>query len=115
MVKAPGEDPIKKAQRLRAEIDLKKRELEEAVRAANEIERKLMGSRAVASCAAFKELFLNIPKMDDQAFGKVLTEISPQAYPKEANVGKRFGLSDKEIEEAKDRGVSLARRILSGQ
>lgn len=65
------------------------------------------GTKAVALAAALKAVIQEIRAIDPEMLGEGFKEISPQAMPKEANVGKRYGLSETQIKNAKDKANKL--------
>lgn len=80
-----------------------------AVREQEELAKR--GPRAVAVAAALKEAVQAFKRElpDDQP--EWMRNIVPQSYPKEAVIGKRFGLSETQIHEAKEKGAKAITRL----
>lgn len=65
------------------------------------------GQKAVALASMLKSVIAEIKTHDPEILGEAFAGITTQAMPKEANVGKRYGLSETQIENAKAKGAKL--------
>lgn len=79
--------------------------LQERIEAAKKVP---TGLKAVALASALKNVLLEIKAFDPEILGDALAgSLTPQSMPKEANIGKRYGLSETQISNAKDKGAKL--------
>lgn len=76
--------------------------LEERIRMAKMVP---TGLRAIALITSLKETIRSIREIDESILGEVLGPIAPQAMPKEASTAKRYGLSETQVKNAKDKAV----------
>ena len=76
--------------------------LEERVKAAKLVP---TGVRAIALISALKATITAIREIDESILGEVIGQMSPQAMPKEATTARKFGLSETQVKNAKDKGV----------
>lgn len=63
------------------------------------------GLRAIALVAGLKEIMKGIREIDETILGEVLGPIAPQAMPKEATTARKYGLSETQVKNAKDKAV----------
>lgn len=97
-------EALERAKRELAAIQSSMADLEAAAaREAEELAKR--GPRAVAVTAALKEAIFAFKRElpDDQP--EWMRSIVPQSYPKEAAIGKRYGLSETQIHSAKEKGA----------
>lgn len=65
------------------------------------------GKKAVALAAALKEIFAEIKRHDPEILGPAFESFNTQALPKEANIGRRYGLSETQVKMEKDKAEKL--------
>jgi hypothetical protein len=91
-----------------ADLDLSKmsisdlEKLEERITAAKLVP---TGERAIGLIAVLKESFRALREIDEALLGSELGQISPQALPKEATTARRYGLSETQAKNAKDKAL----------
>lgn len=91
-----------------AELEKQKAVLVEAEEAKKRVEK---GKHIVAKVSALKTLFLDLKDADEDALPGAWSDTSQQALPREKLIGRRYGLSETETENAKAAGVKAARGI----
>lgn len=80
-------------------------EIDEVIRQAEAAKLIPTGIRAIGLISALKETIREIRLIDDSLLGEVLGQISPQALPKEATTAKKYGLSETQVKNAKDKAT----------
>lgn len=75
------------------------------------VEKVPAGQKAVALAAGLKAILAEIRQFDPEILGNAFEGITAQAMPKEAYVGKRYGLSETQIDNAKNKGAKLVETL----
>lgn len=76
--------------------------LEERIRLAKMVP---TGIRVIGLIAGLKEIMRSIREIDETILGEVLGPIAPQAMPKEATTARKYGLSETQVKNAKDKAA----------
>ncbi|MER9768897.1 hypothetical protein NKJ09_22865 [Mesorhizobium sp. M0189] len=80
-------------------------EIDEVIKQAEAAKLVPTGLRAIALITTVKEALREIRSIDESLLGEGLGQISPQALPKEATTAKKYGLSETQVKNAKDKAT----------
>ncbi|AZO29402.1 hypothetical protein [Mesorhizobium sp. M1B.F.Ca.ET.045.04.1.1] len=80
-------------------------EIDEVIRQAEAAKLVPTGIRAISLITSLKEAIKGIREIDESILGEVLGPIAPQAMPKEATTARKYGLSETQVKNAKDKAI----------